>query len=484
MFELKPKVNFSVHGKKSSIKSMPSKKEYTIEELVELMQGLQSVQKHDITTQPAVQPTHGSGGLFSRSGVRPEMWSTLPRVRTLSGIVPFFKSEYGDQIHEILTGQLDSTGSNATDFCALGPVAGKLKVCQQITKFGEINISTEKIELPKVGLLKNRADTPRQLLNSGSIDNRFVPEVLNAFPADTRDLRAVILYRAGVQIERMIGLTEFAGVQGASSISGMQKEFRGVDGWVKTGYADAVENVACPAADSYVVNFNANIGNTMTDGRDIVEAVTDVYVTLNDRARQAGINATWVIAMHPYAFYALTDAWACNYVTSRCEFTGTNNNRLMVNGSELNQLRIDMLNGQYLLINGVPVPVVLCDGIDDGVQGSNNYQQDIYILPLTANNTPVLYYEYFDMGNPYANQFISQMDAFTYGVMNDGLYAMATYQTGGCISYSLYSMVRLMLDTPFLAGRVDNVTFKYLLGTRSPYPGRSLYADGGVSIIP
>lgn len=445
--------------------------------------GVNIAQKHDITTQPAVQYTHGASGLFSRSGVRPEMWSALPRVRTLSGILPFYRSEFAEQVHEILTGQLDSTGNNATSFCDLGPVAGKLKVCQQITKFGELNVSTEKIELPRVGMFKNRADTPRQLLNGGNADNRFVPEVMRVFPPDTADLRATVLFRAGVQIERAIGLTEFAGVQGASAIKSMQKEFRGIDGWVKTGYVDAVEGVACPAADSYVVNFNASIGATMSDGRDVVEAVTDAYITLTDRARQVGVDASWVIAMHPYLFYSLTDAWACNYVTSRCEFTGTNNNRLIVNGSEVNQLRIDMLNGQYLLINGIPVPVVLCDGIDDGSQGNNNYKQDLYILPLTANGRDVLYYEYFDLGNAYAQEFIGAMDASTYAIINDGLYAIATYQTGGCISYSLYSMVRLMLDTPFLAARVDDITFKYLLGTRSPYPGRSLYADGGVSII-
>jgi len=472
-------------GAKTTAKKSTNNKSYTMDEIVQFTE-LLNRQKHDVGNVPAVQNMHGSGGLFSRSGVRPEMWSALPRARTLSRLIPFRRSPYEDKITEILTGQLETIGSNPESWCEVGVTAGKLKVCQQITPFGQLKISTDKITLQNAGLRRDYADTPRRLLNSGQADNRFVPEALASMPLDTEDIKAVTLYRTGVAIERAIGKVEFAGVTTktpAQAVKGFIREYRGIEGLVKTGYTDAVEGITCPAADSVVINFNDNIGETMSDARNIVEAVTDMYVALLDRARQVGINAEWVIAMHPFMFYAMVDAWACNYATSRCEFTSGNNNRLVVDGNGVNQMRIDMLNGQYLLINGVAVPVVLCDGIADGSNGGNSYTQDMFMLPLTANGEEVLYYDYLDMGNEVVQSILRDNFNTPYVVINDGLYGVSQSFTEGCLSWSFHAQVRLMLDTPFLAGRVDNVTFQYLVNSRSPYPGQSLYDNGGVSIV-
>jgi hypothetical protein len=461
---------------------------YGIKELKEMMELLDETkprQKHNVGNQPNNQNMHGIGGLLSRPGARPEMWSALSRARTLTRYLPFYRSEYEDQIHELFTGQLDMVGSNGADFCAEAPTPGKLKVCQVSIPYGKLAISTDKITMQTVGLFKNRADTPRTLLNSGEADNRFVPEVLGQFPLDTRDVGAVANYRAGVAFERLIGEIEIVGDPSKSPSAtkiGAIREFRGLDGFIKTGYTD-VDGVTCPALDSAVINFNANVGATASDTRDIVEVVTDMYVGLNDIARQVGIDMMGAFVMHPYLFYALTDTWACSYVTSRCEFTSGNNNRLVVNGTDINSLRIDMLNGQYLLVNGIQVPVILADGIPDGANGNNSYTQDLYFVPLIANGRDTLYYEYVDMDNEYVRSLQAMTRADEYFVLNEGLYGVSRSFSNGCLSWQYSAMTRMVLDTPFLAGRVDNITFTYLVPSRSPYPGRSLYVDGGVSIV-
>jgi hypothetical protein len=43
--------------------------------------------------------------------------------------------------------------------------------------------------------------------------------------------------------------------------------------------------------------------------------------------------------------------------------------------------------------------------------------------------------------------------------------------------------MRLILEAPFLAGRLDDVWYTYLPKSRSAMPGASLYANGGLSYI-
>jgi hypothetical protein len=41
----------------------------------------------------------------------------------------------------------------------------------------------------------------------------------------------------------------------------------------------------------------------------------------------------------------------------------------------------------------------------------------------------------------------------------------------------------MVLEAPFLAGRIDDLQYVYLAPTREAIPGASLYVDGGVSYV-
>ena len=68
------------------------------------------------------------------------------------------KSEYINEIIEIMTGQTIGSGSNVTDWCAPGPLAGVLKTCAQVYQFGNFKMNTRVIPLQEVGQRVNRAD--------------------------------------------------------------------------------------------------------------------------------------------------------------------------------------------------------------------------------------------------------------------------------------------------------------------------------------
>lgn len=84
-------------------------------------------------TGPALQgPFQGNDtqfGIFSSPGVRPERFSALSRplsiARLLTDQGALQRSEYFNEILEIMTGVLDATtGLNATGFCGNPPVPG------------------------------------------------------------------------------------------------------------------------------------------------------------------------------------------------------------------------------------------------------------------------------------------------------------------------------------------------------------------------
>lgn len=465
--------------------------EYTLSQIETLAQAgvIGRVEKHDTSgTSQTAQTLHGQNaggynGLFSSPGVRPDMYTTAPRTDSLFSEIPIFRSEYLNEKTEIMTGVTDVQGTNASGFCATPPTFGNLKVCKQNATFGSFYLGSPVIDLTKVGSLIDRADSPRNLLNSGRVDNRLVPDVLQRMESDTRDLRASLMYTAGFGIERAfdrVSITGSTANTGNNAETGFIQEFNGLDALIKTGYVDVDTSQACPAADSKVVTFGANIGGTIAggDGRDFVEALTDLFWAQYDLADMLGIVADFRFVMTRAMFRVATEVWACNYATSRCSQGDDRSLNLYAN--DVVTLRDSMQNERYLLISGMRIPVRFASGIPQGGGvTANQFTQDIYLVPIRANGEAVLYMDYFPMDNQYVQRFADMMPERTY--MNNGLYAVSPSRTQNCLQFSFAAQPRLMLRTPFLAGRLDNVTFTDLRGTRTPYPDESFYANGGVT---
>lgn len=433
----------------------------------------------------------GYDGLFSDAGFRDDFYSAMPRVRSLTRILNFYATPYENERLLILTGQQDSSGNNATSWCATSaPTPGNLKICRQNYPFGEFRMMTQLQQIPTVGGLVDRADVPKQIRNNPAVQSRFVPDLLREFPNTTAQRLQVELYKLGVAFERAFERVAITGARtntGSGAVRGFMSEFDGLDVLVNTGYTDTT-SVACPAADSMVITFGTNIDGTISggDGRNIVDTITDLVYAGQDRARQLGLEVEYVLVMRQELFRALTDVWACQYNTSRCELVNTNDRRVL-DAMASNQLRVDLLTGYYLLVDGVAYPVVISEGIPQGGgTTANQFTQDMYLLPLSVNGEETLYVEYFDMNNAYLNEFVNFPTANGgngVGAINNGLFLASALRSAYCYEYHFGARMRMILRTPFLAGRVDNITFSFRAPVRSPFTNESFYANGGQTYV-
>lgn len=447
-------------------------------------------QKNDpSSTTPNASPLHGpypygsQFGAFSYPGVRPERFSAMQRPRSMAKLLRPEKTELYNEIIEVVTGQTAAGGSNATGWCAGGMLAGVLKTCQQIYPMGNFKMRSRVVPIQEVGQLRNRADIPGMILNNPPEDNPLIPETFYRLTDDRSELQ-LQFFNLGIQIERSLGVEMWQGVVGTdTSIPGWWKDFNSITSLVKTGYVDAVTGLACAAADSQVVTWNADVAATVA-GRNIVQAYSDVWYAAQDRAEATGLGGTtFAFVMRKEAFRALVQVWVCQYYTNRCITSGTVGAPITTDATETRRLELEMLNGQYLLIDGTPVPVLFDEGIPIQQLGVNPriLRSDSFLLPISWNGRPLVRLEYFDMGNQYATELrtaiVTQSE-----VLNNGMYLLSKQESEGCVEFSISAKMRLFLEVPFLAARIDSMSYTYQADTHVANPGTTfLYVNGGVS---
>lgn len=463
-------------------------KEYSAEE-IDALKGLLAGTKNDpASTTPTANVLHGTNqaglgnvyGAFSYPGVRPTMWSALPRTSSFLRLASMDVSTYDNEIIEVLTGQTADSGNNAAGFCGNPPMAGNLKVAQQVYTWGDYYIKTELNALAQTGSLRNRADQTRRILNAGTPDNPFIPDLAMRL-TDTQSALQHEFFKLGVSMERNTELVAVRGVAGTknNTYPGWFTQFAGLDTQIATGKTDFVTGVAAPALDSAVISFNANISGNGANGLDVVENLTALVRGLQDRAAGVGVNANYAIVMRRDAFFAVADVWACVYATYMCDGSATSNNNR--DGLVIQNMRNDMLNGRYLLVSGQQIPVVFSEGILQEVTANNTYKSDVYVVAYEADGIPLLTLQYFDMGNSYINEFANNFGLDDVAVMNNGLFLVGKRSTGLCIEYHIQARARLILDAPFLSGRLDDVIYTSIDPLRSSLPGTSNYYNGGIS---
>jgi hypothetical protein len=466
---------------------------YSVEEIAEIAQALGIGRKNDPASTTVTAPTlqgvfpgnTNQLGLFAGYGVRPERFSALVRPRSLARLVGLNRSVYHNEELEIMTGVTAAVGTNATGFCGNPPTVGQGKVCKQSYQWGRYYVKTDLNAIPEIGTLRSRSEVPAEILNAGPSANPLIPDLMFNL-MDTRSQLQYELWRIGVQLERVIGQVLVRGditLNSTQTRHGWISEFLGVDSMIKTGYTDAPTGIACPATDSAVINFNAAVDGTIGggDGRNIVVAVSDLVWALRDRATEMGMDTVQhAIVMRKELFRSIVEVWACNYATYRC--SSSNAGQPYTNDvRDTNALRLEMMSGQYLLVDNVPIPVVFEEGVPQDSLGSNIFKSDLYVVPVAWEGLPLLRLDYFPMDNQYAQEFAG-FTGDDIGVLNNGMYIVGYRSTGLCKEYHFASKMRLILETPFLAGRVDDVRYTFRAPIRNSDPADTwFYADGGLT---
>lgn len=443
-------------------------------------------QKHTLAGDPITTGySHGPGGLLTFPGVDPVMFNAAMGPQSILSRIPTMPSLYTDPTYFTITGVTDESGDEPSDVCDDAPVAGLMKGCLTHSVFGRYERATNILEINRLGQRIDRSD-PLDLQLVGS---PLAPGGIFSGPGGSQAAPADVLtnevsrkfWELNVAFYRLLSRQVWSG--SPANNTGARKEMTGIELLVNTGYVDAETGNACPAMDSYVVD--ANYTRFDLGGQDIVHRMTSTYYELKSRAFRSGVAPVrWEIAMRSQMFYELTAAWPCSYLSYRCDtaLTGTSNTVNNIDAQDAIRIRDEMRAGRYLLIDGDRVDVIVDDGIPEDTNTTNGsvpsgcFASDIYFLPMSvAGGRSVLYMEYFQFTNPSITEAMGNM---VLGRI-EGAWITWPKQRNLCVQWQSKIEPRMVLRTPWLAARIQNVSYCPVQHERSPFPDEPYFVNGG-----
>lgn len=437
--------------------------------------------KHDVTGTPL--PTYyGPGGLLSDPYSRPDVLSTMLAPDGFAVTLPRIKSLVANEISKIITGITQGTKRENVTACGPGDIPGHLLGIDIIRKFGDFKISPEPVDVKKLGRMDTHGTRQHSIINYQRSNNPFLPEPLRGMNPLSDAARQ--LWEAGVQIENSVGLIEVTGdntVTGLSAEIGWQREFDGLDKLIAENIVGAYGNQA-EAIDSMVIPWNASFNSTGTGivaGMNLPQAYHAMFYSRKELARRARIsNPVWAFTGDDRLWYQLTFLVACAFVYAGCA-NASDDTPIQRQAGEIERRAIEMQNGKFLPVNGERIPFIPTSGAE--VLDDADPEGTLFLVPLYGMGRPLTYMQYFDMANGDITAYLASIGDGAIRPSNDGLYLINSSRTGSCIQITVEASMRMMLDAPFLAGRIDGIDFPGYPGFRNPIPGRGSYAGGGSS---
>lgn len=430
---------------------------------------------------------HGSGGVFSYPGLSSPVFSAMALPYTgLIDNLPSQVTTETDPVFALLTGQTATSGTEPDGVCENAPQAGLLKLCMQSFRFGRRARRTPNIDLTRVGAIRNRSDfTDLKLIGNPARGTAGFPTMPGA-GNPLADEYAKAAFELGVAMKRDFAREFFTGNPSNNSANGGTAYYYGLDTLINTGYRDVITGTACPAADSLIASAQNNIVNT--NPTYYVQTITDMYRHLKYRAIQFGLAPAEIALVGSYGlFQALTDIWACSYMSYRCD-TATAGRPIVTNSSDVEQMTREMRQGlgtpgtQYLLIDGEKVKFIVDETITETV-ASGVWSTQLYFVPLTVlGGTRVTYMDYFDMSaaTEGARLYAPQGAIKT---SDGGRYLWSFEYSNGCVAFQIVTKPRLVLRTPQIAGRLHTIRYTQQFAPRSWEVGNTYHYNGGATTL-
>ena len=446
-----------------------------------LVKAAASVNTATLVTQP--------GGMFAVAGMETDVISTHVTPRGIGASLPVYTSYVTDPYYGIFTGYTAETGARPVTPCEDGP-SGSMKAGVLTASFGRVQHDTKTIEIDTV--LDQTRGVNNNLRLLGEIYGNGVFGGSDAAPNSPQQILNLVVMSemvgVGVQFERDLAKLTWQGNPANNTAQGGHKEFNGLDRLIKTGHVDAESSTAMAAADSHIVAFAHNLVTGTT--KDIVEEMLATEHYLYHLADRTGLSpVTWKIVMRPELWYELTKVWPSRYLSNNAtNFAGTN--VMAFNDGSTVRERDRMRQTLQIDLNGRTYEVITDDGIyfDDNVSDSGNYSagqygSSIYFLPtMVSGNFPSMYWEHKSYTAVPAQ--IAPMGA---GVRNtefwtdNGRFLWAYDSNGFCFKLKAKCEPRILLRTPHLAAKIQNIKYVPTKALRSPFPADATFVQGGVS---
>lgn len=428
---------------------------------------------------------HGPGGLFAGTCAEEQVLSLRMSPRGISQVLRALPSVFTHPEFAYITGVIETANqSEPSTECATCP-SGQTQSCIQTAPFGFICRETDTITPNRAIERVNQCDFDRGFLNDllGPAD-LFQP--IRNLPLNQLQqiITAYAMVEVGILLQNRLNNTVWQGSP-ANNIGTGYAEFIGLDLLISTGKVDAYTGTTCPALDSDVKDFGyQKVGYMVNNGFQIVQwmEAMDAYLYNNAELTQM-LPVEWVYVMRPELWYELSNIWPIAYHTTR-NITIPANNRVFLDGADHVRMRDEMREGMFLWINGRKRQVITDHGIleydssdqDDVDKGC--FSSNLYQLPVTyLGGRPSTYFEHkdyrqFSLDLPYLR---GKNDWWT----DDGRFLWALEQVKWCYTLSAKMEARIILRTPQLAGRINNIQYCPVQHFRSPDPLEDYFVKGG-----
>ncbi len=432
----------------------------------------------------------GPGGLFGVTGLERELISTSVQPKGLADVLPVRASQVMYPLYPYLTGFLDGDDTQPDGPCDDPPIAGNGKSCIQTATYGKYSHATRTLEIGRPGQMINRGDfQDMQLINPPMLQNPLeggsgtgitTPNV-DGNPALNQEVRLRMM-ELGVAFQRQMAKQIYIG-NPSNNTNGGYAEFPGLDILIGTNKFDAITGDPCPSLDSQIVDFGSN-ATSFNGGSNLVNYLTYMMRYFEELSRTTNIGDTkFALVMRSALFYEITAVWPCAYLTYRCVTSGLDASTvLQINGADQVAMRQALRDGKYLLIDDVKYPVIFDDAIPASSESDGCFTSDIYILPLTIRNGTLasVFWEHLDFTNALA--VAAEMRVGSHFFSDGGRFLwFAPPPNNRCVQLRAWLEPRLILRTPHLAGRLNNVLYCPLINPREPFPDDNYFVNGGIS---
>lgn len=428
---------------------------------------------------------HGPGGIFSFPGLEPGVVNAmvLPSLGLMS-VLPSRTSRDENPMYALMTGVTASVGSEPAGPCDDPPYSGVMKLCMHTFLWGRQSRRSKVWDLTEMGKVRNRSDFLDLTLYGDPLAASPNPMVPGTPGDPSQALRSEIqkqLFEFSVSWARDFAPVLFTGDPLNNTANGGYREPYGLETLINTGYRDAESGVACPAADSIVYDFNdAQVDENVAL---FIRLVSDIFTRLRFNADKMGLApAEWAFVGPRSLFQVITEFWPCAYHSYRCQMLGTNTEGVVDLG-RMNEMRDQMREGSYLLVDGRAIPYIIDDSIPETETEGSCQIADLYIVPLRyLGARPALFLEYFDFDGPGAAMEAAKVFApdGTFFTTNGGRYLWVKKPpTNYCVEFQAVTKWRAILETPQLAARILDIKYCPFAHERSWDPDNSYYVDGG-----
>lgn len=457
-----------------------------------------NVQKAQTTGAPIGPYVHGPGGLFGVRGLSRGVISTHTQITgSLGEMLPIRASIDTDPLFPYITGFLRSDQQEKDAVCDDPADAANFKTCIQTTQFGRKEFKTRQVEVNRIGQRMNRGEFLDLMIENGPLVQQMGGLMQGFFGLSNQQSllagreMASRLVEVGVAYQRWFCPQVYTGNPTNNSAGGGYKEFPGLDLLISTTKLDAVSGTSCPSLYSDVKDFMYRQVDDTNDP-DLVKTITTMMRILKRKAAQQGLAPVDIrMVMREPLFYAITEIWPCRYHTYRCDVIDGSNIDPVPNldAAAMVRFRDEMRAGQYLVVDGYRVPVIVDDCITEENQADNGtipvsgFASDIYFVPFSARGGTIqtLYWEYYDYRNDILPD-ISAVKAGTFFWSDNGTFLWGLKAPDNwCLEIISKVEPRLILRTPQLAGRLQNVVYVPLQHTDDPLPSQDYHVNGGVS---